>query len=60
MKKIYQRPDTEIVATKMERFLGISGEVDGNPQIPYGGDDDPTNPVPAESKSFSLWDEEGV
>ena len=40
--------------------VGPGGEVDGNPQIPYGGDDDPTNPVPAESKSFSLWDEEGV
>ena len=55
MKKIYQSPDTDIVATKMERFLGISGETGEDPIIHYGGDDPG---VPAEAKRNSLWDEE--
>jgi len=55
MKKIYQRPETELVATLVQNIMGISGEVDGKPEIPYGGDDPG---VPAETNKTSLWDEE--
>lgn len=60
MKKIaYQTPEVKVKALLMEDLLKVSGEIDGNPEIGWGGTGDGMEGDAKEDglKSHSVWDD---
>jgi len=61
MKRVYKQPQIKAVLGEAEELLAgsVTGNVDGNPQIGYGGQDGDGTKDP-EAKPYtmhSVWDE---
>ncbi len=57
MKKTYIQPEIEVSLAALKfSILGVSGSVDGNPEISDGGED--TGGLSGDVNMHSLWDEE--
>ena len=54
MKKIeYQKPEVEVRTLNMEYLMAVSGKVDDEPAIDWGGEDDGTH----EPGAKEYWDD---
>ncbi len=54
MKKRYQQPELEIKEMILDSLMDISGNLDGQTEFEFEGDDDGTHDPDA--KRFSVWD----